>query len=68
MCTDCCLKKKCVSEKAFGMQPTIITLAPHHVHVFLYLCVRIHLSLPQMMTLSAAFPRNASAEAAGTVW
>lgn len=32
-----------------------------------FVCVRFPLSLPQTMTLSAACPRSASAEAAGTV-
>lgn len=58
----------CVLEKAFGMQPPYISLTPHHVRVCLYVCVRTPLSLPRMMTLSAACPRNVAGEAAGTVW
>lgn len=76
---DCCLNKKCVycmcvcvSEKALGMQPSYLILDTHYVRVctcvFVCVCVCIPLSLPQMMTLSAACPSNASAEAAGTVW
>lgn len=40
----------------------------HYFSSSLCACVYILVSLPQMMTLSAACPRSALAEAAGTVW